>query len=148
VGWCRLQFPTEVTLTPGTVAATYGRIWVAGVTSATPGVDVHPRLRVELGIGPMGSQPSAASWSWVPANPTPGWNGPAAVPFPEPNNDEYVAALVAPSESGQHQFAFRVSGDSGTSWLYCDQSRGVGADGAENGYSPADAGVLTVPAVP
>jgi hypothetical protein len=63
----------------------------------------------------------------------------------EPNNDEYMATLVTPASGGDYDFAFRFSGDIGSTWLYGDKDTGApGEDGSENGYQPGNAGKMFV----
>jgi len=54
------------------------------------------------------------------------------------NNDEFVASLL-PEETGTFDYAYRYTVTGGRDWVYADFGDGIG-----NGYSPADAGSLTV----
>jgi hypothetical protein len=139
VDWCRLQFPTTVTLDPRETAQAFVRVFEADITDRTSRTDTSDQLRVEFGAGPDATEPSATSWSWTAAVPNEGWTDTA-----ERGNDEYQAELVAPDAPGRYDYAFRVSLDDGATWLYCDRGAGPGADGAENGYQIANAGDLTV----
>jgi uncharacterized protein YheU (UPF0270 family) len=143
VDWCRLQSPLEIGGYPGMEATVYGRLYVAGLTDRTSGNDPVPSVvRGQVGYGPAGSDPSVVpgSWTWSEATPNPGWNDAS-----EPGNDEYMATLTAPAQSGDYDYAYRFSGDAGSTWLYGDKDTGVpGEDGSENGYQLANAGKLTV----
>ena len=103
----------------------YGQVWIDGVTSqpgATPG------LIAQLGFGPDGSNPAGnAAWAWVEA----AFNTDAG------NNDEFVASLQ-PEAIGTYDYAYRYSVTDGRDWIYAD------LDGIGNGYSPDQAGSLTV----
>ena len=140
INWCRLQSPTSLTVTEGASTTWFGRLYIAGLTTLTSGVDGYSTLVAQVGYGPAGVDPSvdAALWQWSAATPTPGYNADTAG---EPNNDEYTGTIVAPAPSDS-RVAFRFSGDSGATWTYCDRNTGAGADGAENGFALADAGSL------
>jgi hypothetical protein len=143
VDWCRLQWPVAIQEYPGTDVTVYGRVYIAGVTDRTSGTDPVPGVvRGQVGYGPRDSDPSSdpGSWTWTEAVPNPGWND-----APEPGNDEYMATLTTPAESGEYDFAYRFSGDGGGTWLYGDKATGVpGEDGSENGYQVENAGKMTV----
>ncbi len=53
------------------------------------------------------------------------------------NNDEFIASLL-PETTGTFDYAYRYSTTNGCDWVYAD------LDGIGNGYSPAQAGTLTV----
>ena len=129
IGWANLQWPPSmehmISATDRTDNA-YGQVWIDGVTNqpgATPG------LRAQLGFGPDGSDPSADSstWTWVDA----AFQGDAG------NNDEFVASML-PEETGTFDYAYRYTVTAGRDWTYAD------LDGIGNGYSPSQAGSLTV----
>jgi len=143
MNWCRLQWPLGILVPPGTSTTVYGRFYIPGVTDQSTGNDPSPgRIRVQAGYGPSGSDPSAGGWTWFEGAPTPGWDG--AV-WGEPNNDEYMADLIAPLSPGDYDYCCRFSGDVGHTWLYGDRDTGVpGEDGSQNGYQPANAGKMTV----
>jgi hypothetical protein len=136
IGFCRLQFPTSVTLEAGAETTVYGRLYVAGLTDRSPQNDPNARVIGQLGYGADGSTPDG-TWTWTNAVPNPGWNG---NDVGEPNNDEYQASLVAPAAGSAYDYAYRFSGDGGTTWTYCDAD----LPGNNNGYDPANAGQLTV----
>ena len=142
VDWCRLQWPLDETVLAGTPFTVYGRVYEAGVTDQTTGVDVLADLVGQAGYGPDGSNPSAdaTGWTWIGAGGNPVWDAEAAG---EPNNDEYLATFPAPS-AGTFDFAYRFSRDGGTTWLYCDS----GDAGTDDGYDPANAGNLVTEASP
>ena len=103
----------------------YGQVWIDGVTNqpgATPG------LRAQLGYGPDGTDPAGNdTWTWVDG----AFNTDAG------NNDEFKASLL-PEVTGTFDYAWRYSTTGGRDWVYAD------LDGSGNGYSPAQAGSLTV----
>ena len=128
IGWANLQWPPTLTHTISVLDRTdnvYGQVWIDGVTNqpgATPG------LRAQLGFGPDGSNPAGnAAWSWVDAS----FNVDAG------NNDEFVASLL-PEAVGGYDYAYRYSTTGGRDWVYADLN-GIG-----DGYSPTQAGALTV----
>ncbi|MBN1640470.1 MAG: alpha-amylase [Anaerolineae bacterium] len=128
IGWANLQWPPTIEHTISALVPTpniYGQVWIDGHTwkpGATPG------LVAQVGYGPDGSHPDGhPGWMWVDAvyNVNVG------------NNDEFMAALV-PEAVGVYDYAYRYSTTGGQTWIYAD------LDGTGNGYSPDQAGALTV----
>lgn len=135
VEWCNLQFPPEIDGTTATVTTVYSRVYVEGLTDLTPLNNVDAQLVVEFGYGDDASDPAAGGWTWVVGVPNAGWDGNAVG---APNNDEYQGDLQFPA-AGTYDYAGRVSGDGGTTWVYCD------LDGlVEGGYSSDQAGDATI----
>ncbi|NQW64107.1 MAG: lamin tail domain-containing protein, partial [Deltaproteobacteria bacterium] len=127
VGGCLVTEPTSVSAAGGTAAAVRGQIIVAGVTDATNGLDTNSSVVVQAAYGADGTLP--ATWSgWTTATGDPAYSASFA--------DAYDASLTVGLTTGGYDFAFRVSGDAGTSWTYCDTTGGT--------YAAADAGTLTV----
>jgi hypothetical protein len=128
IGWANLQWPPTLSHTISVTNRTgnvYGQIWINGVTNQ---MGVTPSLRAQLGYGPDGSDPDGnTAWTWVDAS----FNVDAG------NNDEFVASLL-PESVGEFDYAYRYSTTNGRDWVYAD------LDGIGNGYSPAQAGALTV----
>jgi hypothetical protein len=128
IGWANLQWPPSMTHTINTTDRTdnaYGQVWIDGVTNQS---GVTPNLLAQLGYGPDGSNPDGnTAWNWVDAS----FNTDAG------NNDEFVASLL-PEAVGEFDYAYRYSTSNGRDWVYAD------GDGIGNGYSPAQAGALTV----
>lgn len=140
IGWCRLQWPIAVDTVPGTQTDFFGRVFVAGLTDGSAAVDVHPLVQGALGVGPVGSDPTAGGWTWLDAVPNPTWNGGEAG---EAANDEYTATFAA-TVPGTFSTAFRFSADGGQTWTLCDSDAGEGHDGSEDGFQPDKAGTLKV----
>lgn len=128
IGWANLQWPPTLSHTISAVNRTanvYGQVWIDGVTSQ-PGPT--PTLRAQLGFGPAGSDPATSSdWVWVEA----------AFNVDAGNNDEFVASLL-PETVGSFDYAYRYTTTNGAEWVYAN------LDGIQNGYSPSQAGKLTV----
>jgi hypothetical protein len=128
IGWANLQWPPSMTHVISTSDRTdnaYGQVWIDGVTNQ-PGPTAS--LRAQLGFGPDGSDPDGnAAWTWVDAT----FNTDAG------SNDEFVASLL-PESIGTFAYAYRYTTTDGRDWVYAD------LDGIGNGYSPAQAGSLTV----
>jgi fibronectin type 3 domain-containing protein len=128
IGWANVQWPPSTNHTISAVNRTenvYGQVWIDGVTNQ-PGE--APSLRAQLGFGPDGSNPDGnPAWDWVEAS----FNGDRG------NNDEYVASLL-PEQTGTYDYAYRYTTTDGRDWVYAD------LDGIGNGYSPSQAGSLTV----
>jgi glycosidase/fibronectin type 3 domain-containing protein len=128
IGWANLQWPPSMTHTISAVDPTdsvYGQVWIDGVTNQSGPTE---SLRAQLGFGPDGSDPDGnAAWTWVDA----------AFNTDVGNNDEFVATLL-PEAVGTFHYAYRYTTTNGRDWVYAD------LDGIQNGYSPAQAGNLTV----
>ncbi|MBU1432242.1 lamin tail domain-containing protein, partial [Myxococcota bacterium] len=140
VDWCRYQWPVDQASPAGTAFDAYARIFEAGMTDLTARVDANPILDVEIGYGPQGSDPaSAEGWIFTAAGPNWDWDD-----AEEPNNDEYMASITAPS-TGVYDLAARVTVDDGQSWTYCDTQAASG-DGSADGYQIDNAGRLTIEA--
>lgn len=140
IGWCRLQWPLDVTVAEDESFEVYGRVYIAGLTDQADGVDTHPAVVAQVGYGPDGSDPTSAGWVWSAATANPAWSGSSAG---EPNNDEYMATLSV-AQAGTYDFAVRFSGDGGKTWLLGDRNAGPGSDGSEDGYQVGNAGSLLV----
>lgn len=107
-----------------------GQVWIDGITGQSGAVE---GLLAQLGFGPDGSDPSSdANWAWGDAS----FKGDTV---DENNNpvDEYTASML-PEAVGTYDYAYRYSTSDGRDWVYAD------LDGSENGYSPDQAGSLTV----
>ena len=128
INWANLQWPPSITHTISTTNRTetvYGQVWIDGVTNL-PGQTES--LRAQLGFGPDGSNPDGnPAWLWVDAS----FNVDTG------NNDEFKASLL-PETTGTFDYAYRYTTTNGRDWIYAD------LDGIGNGYSPAQAGSLTV----
>jgi glycosidase/fibronectin type 3 domain-containing protein len=128
IGWANLQWPPSMIHTISAVDPTdsvYGQVWIDGVTNQSGPTE---SLRAQLGFGPDGSSPDGnAAWTWVEA----------AFNVDVGNNDEFVASLL-PEATGTYDYAYRYTTTNGRDWVYAD------LDGIENGYSPVQAGSLTV----
>lgn len=132
VEWCRLQYPPSVDVAVGEAFTVYVRLYVPELTPLSTGNDPAPELVVEMGYGVDGSNPATgmgAPWTWQPGTPNVGWDDAA-----EPNNDEYQGELSI-GRAGIYDYAARISGDSGRSWVYCDLD-----DLLTGGYTPDQAG--------
>ncbi|MCA9651489.1 MAG: hypothetical protein H6712_30195 [Myxococcales bacterium] len=135
VGWCNLQYPPSVSVAVSEAWTNYVRVYAAGLTDQSGVTDPDPMLVVELGYGLDGSDPSmgiGAPWTYVSASPNGGY-GPGA-PGYSAINDEYMGDLQIDME-GIYDYAARISGDGGTTWVWCD------IDGLSvGGYTPDQAG--------
>jgi hypothetical protein len=125
IAWSNLDGPPSTTVAVfSSSPPVYGRAEITAVTNqpgATPG------LVAQLGFGPDGTDPAAdPAWQWFDAL----YSAEAG------SGDRFVASFT-PTASGQYDYAFRYSYDNG-GWVYAD------LDGSVNGYSPSQAGALTV----
>ncbi len=137
VGFCRVQYPASIMASPAASTVVYGRVYAAGLTTRSGMTDGDALLVVDVGHGPDGSHPSMPGWTWARGGANAGY-APGAAGY-EANNDEYQATLVAPG-AGTYDYAFRVSGDGGLTWTYCDTLD----PGSSDGYQLANAGALSV----
>ena len=139
VQWCILQWPPMVSLAVGESFTIYTRLYAPGLTDLTGMTDPAPELVVEVGYSVDGSNPDTgvgAPWTWLPATPNVGY-GPAS-PGYSADNDEYQGDLSI-GMAGIYDYAARISGDSGATWVYCD------LDGLTvGGYTTDQAGDATV----
>ncbi len=123
--FCRIQFPDSITDVPGTTQTVFSRIFVQGITDQSGVNDPSPSVVVQLGLG-TGSDPT--TYTYAAAAPNPGY-GPGS-PGYEPNNDEYLASFTVPSAPGTAEsYAYRLSDDGGTTWIYCDTGNAGSSDG-------------------
>lgn len=139
IDWCILQYPPMVDVAVDEAFTVYVRLFAPGLTDQSGVTDPAPELLVDVGYSVDGSDPSTgvgAPWTWEPAMPNLGY-GPGA-PGYGASNDEYQHDLAIP-EAGIFDYAARISGDSGTTWVYCD------VDGLTvGGYTPDQAGDAAV----
>ena len=84
IGFCQMQYPTSVTLSPGDTESFYGRVYVAGCTD---GAAQCVGVQAEAGFGDPSVDPSASpsSYTWASASYNAGHTS--------DNNDEYDASL-------------------------------------------------------
>jgi len=129
IGWCILQYPSSTYADAGSASESiYGRVYVEGCTD---GDAFCPGIMAEVGYGEPGDNPATdpGSFTWVTA----GYNNEHV----DDNNDEYLASITEGSQ-GYYAYAYRFSGDGGTSWTYCD------LDGLDNGFATSQMGALGV----
>ena len=130
IDWCNLQHPPDAEAAlSGETEQIYGQVYSDSGGTSSAGRTMN--IIAELGYGADGSDPASTpdDWTWVRAN----YNTDAG------NNDEFMAALGGFSATGTYDYAYRVTGDWGAAWTYCD------LDGDDfPAYLAADAGDLTV----
>lgn len=132
IGWCNLQHPpalVEKADLPGTDV--FARVWAPGHTDR-PGQ--APFVLVQVGYGPVGSNPDPVAGDALGTDWT--WSG-AYYNLDVGDNDEYMTRLLV-HEPGEYAYAFRVSGDGGRTFTYCD------LDGSANGLARDQLGRVTV----
>lgn len=132
IGWCNLQHPAS-TETVATVATEpiYGRVWVEGCTD---GAARCATVTAQVGWGDGSVDPSAdpSAYSWTDAAYNP--------EHTDDDNDEFVAP-VTPDADGTYSYTYRLSGDLGVTWTYCDLD---GNDTTAGGFSTGQMGTVTV----
>jgi immune inhibitor A len=118
--------PASVTVPAGgATPALAGLAWIAGVTGEPGATD---SLVAQVGFGPGGSDPTAAPESWQ-------WSA-AAFAADADSAEQYTGTLTV-GTAGSYDYAYRFRYNGGA-WAYGD------LDGSQNGYSPDQAGGLTV----
>ena len=119
-----LEAPASIVMSAGAGSPpASGLVSILGVGDS-PGAT--PGLRAQLGYGPDGSDPATPAWNWFSASYSSDVGG----------SDRFIGAF-SPIGSGEYDYCFRYSYYGGA-WQYAD------LDGSGNGYSPAQAGALTV----
>jgi hypothetical protein len=133
VDFCRFESPETLEVLVGESFAISGLMLDFGNTNLSPGVDLAPGTRAQVGFGPSGADAAGGpDFIWFEAAPDPAWTDPGGT-----GADRWVGEASA-SAPGLASLAVRFSLDSGATWLACD------LDGSDNGYSPSQAGVLSV----
>ena len=84
-------------------------------------------LTAQVGYGTVGADPATFTWTDSIYNTEHFYD----------DNDEYWTTMT-PTSVGTYEYAYRFSGDGGSSWTYCDTS------GSGDGYQSANAGRMTV----
>lgn len=116
-----------------------GQLTSAGLTDLAVGLNPNGRIVAEVGFGPVAEDPSVddSNWTWTSAT---GDNA-----FSDATYDQYAGDISTPAGVGNtYKVAFRVSGDLGTSFTYCDTNVGAGQDGSEDGFSLANVPTMTL----
>ena len=130
IDWCVLQHPSSTTTTINTATELiYGRVYSAGCTESTA---FCSDISAQLGYGDSSVDPSTSpgSYEWLDATYNSGHTS--------DNDDEWQVSIV-PDTAGTYGYAYRFSGDDGTTWTYCDL-----APGTNDGFSTSSMGALTV----
>jgi glycosidase len=94
------------------VSLTGPAVPVTGTVSlaAGPSTDPATGIRVQVGVGPVGSDTDDASWAWATATPD------------TPGPDAWTGG-VRPQQAGTFATAIRASSDGGRSWVVSDLDR-------------------------
>lgn len=137
IQWASLQWPPVVTTyAQQTSRPIYGQFYAQGYTDQQKGQPL-PRAYVEIGYGPLDSDPrnQPSAWRWS-----------AQTTFHKStglhdNNHEYKATLTIP-QAGHYRYTFRFRLEDGP-WLYGDRAD-YGRLGSQDGFSPKDIGVIAV----
>ena len=124
---CILQGPSGVHSPPGVASsvAVYGRVVSLGLTDAA---GAGAGIVGDVGVGPIGTDPSSSGWTWTAATYSSDQESGQA--------DEYAHTLPA-KPLGTYDVAYRFKYQS-NGYVYCD------LDGSANGYQPAQAAKYTV----
>lgn len=149
VAFCNLQFPRALMGMSGAAVAApvFGRVFAAGVTDR--GCTDRPTsavLAAQVGVGPQGSYPSDAAWTWTDGTIEGHRDSNNPVGEGDCHNLEYRGSVRAPMLCGPHAVAWRFRRESGP-WVYCrwaPPAMDAPTTPAWNVYDPTLAGTLTV----
>ncbi len=136
VDHCYLLDPRVMDLAPGATSPALGvAVFVSGVTS---GAGRGAMVTVEVGYGPGGSQPLAATstWTWAAASYDRDIDGRGATGARD--YDRYQGTFAAPATADEYGVAARARFGAGP-WTACDF-----VDATPHEYSPVQAARLTV----
>ncbi|HRZ78878.1 MAG TPA: hypothetical protein P5044_02620, partial [bacterium] len=150
IGWCNTQYPVDLTgdnaVTKGDKVTFYTQFYIGGITQGTTITNAthtsspdHPQIIAEFATGASGTD--ASLWT--------GWKGTALPNEDKGNNDEYMLADISmDNDAGSYDFLIRISGDSGSTWTYCNANRldtlGYNGTDTSNPYSVSKNGHLTI----
>lgn len=124
---CRLMTPSAFSVASGGRLSGAVRVVIPGVSG---NAGASPNLRVQLGVGPQGSDAStSALWGWRDA----------AFSSDQAMNEEEWALTFFPAYTGNRALSGRASLDDGATWTYCDLN---GSD--VGGYEPTQQYDVTV----
>ena len=108
ISLCRLQSVSAFSVMSGERLTAAVRVVVPGVSGDA---GVTPGLRVQLGVGPQGTNASAsAAWGW----------GDGRYAAEATGGEEEWALSFSPAYTGNRAVAGRASLDDGGTWTYCD----------------------------
>ncbi|MFC1654821.1 IPT/TIG domain-containing protein, partial [Myxococcota bacterium] len=130
VDWAVLKWPLSMLLNASeTSPLVFGQAFEPGLTE---GAGCAAAMTAQLGYGPPGSDPvvDPGNWTWTDA----ACNDQCTDCG---NNDEFQASFQI-SSGGQYDYTYRFSLDAGQTWVVADSG------GTQDGYSPAEAGQVTV----
>ena len=101
-------------------------LWAHGTTVTVAGRASSGAIaRMELGVGPAGTDPETdEGWEFSPTR----YVGPVVLDAVA--ESEYAADLAIPS-TGRWSYGFRLTGDDGDTWRYCDGFGSFEVDGGE-----------------
>ena len=137
VDFGQLESPSSITVNPNTqTESIYGLVYEDGVTNAE---GQGAGIIAQLGYGPDDSIPDDDSWTWVDAT----YDSDVDEEADDKKFDKYVATLTV-GQSGVYDYAYRYRLEISQIWIYADlDGNDLGSD-ITNGYSPSQAGDLTV----
>jgi len=127
--WCKLQAPASINQEKDSLGElVFARVYVEGITETT--TEASSVITAQLGYTPydVTSPVVEGNFFWVDASYNSSCTG------CEANNDEYMVNFPT-DMAGDYKYIYRVSVDSGNSWLYCDLN---GSGGLNNDPFEAD----------
>ena len=112
VGWAHTQWPESVNENAGKAIDFYGRVYVAGLTDATPNQSEFVfGVKAQFGV----KKTSDTDYTWYDAKVNHASNNDFG------NNDEYTYKHSF-MEAGEYNYTFRFSADNGTTWTNADHA--------------------------
>ena len=132
VDWCSLDSPASVSTDKGVPTENiYGLVYEPGITEPE---GQGAGIIAKLGYGPNGSLPWIdENWEWFDA----------AYDSDVDDKDKYVATLTVDTP-GTYDYAYRYQLVGNSTWVYADLDGNDFGSETSNGYSPSQAGDLTV----
>lgn len=142
VNYCRLQYPSSLTLTRNTTAnasnAIYIQFYQANITNILPQA-ADSRVQLQIGYGPNNSNPMTEPQNWTFFSAS---YNPSCLTCGNENHHEYFSFITAPSNPGTYKYTGRVKITGVARETYCD----IDGYGANSGltFSTSQLGTLTV----
>ncbi len=149
VAYCNLQSPETLSAPAGGTASAvvYSRVYAPGVTDqGCTGLPTGTTLVGQWGVGPVGSYPSDATWTWTPGAYADHRDSNSPLIPGDCHDVEFTATPTAPTTCGTFAYGFRYRLGTGP-WAYCrwaPPAMGAPSTPPWDTWLPSLAGTLTV----
>jgi cysteine-rich repeat protein len=114
---CRVVAPAMTGVSVDDGLEVRGRLLDVGITEG-PGSDLAIGTALQVGIGPVGAEPSGDTWQWSNAGPD------ALGPDLGDGYDAWLGTVVA-DVPGEYAIAYRARVTDAADWTYCDLDGGA-----------------------